>query len=142
MRFDEARTILNFWTRRFQGKDASTNKVAGGHAREEARQLDWWMLNDEKTPDWRNPRTVAYLTAYVEIAGATFPATGIPLDDGYLWPDRAVMRSLLEARCVAFEREAFRLTDKGEALIAPMLTLQDGEVRRGVLILDEESEAA
>jgi hypothetical protein len=124
MRFEQAREILNRWTRFIDdGKDASTNKSVKKTPNQKASQGSWWHENNGTMPDWRKPRTVAYLTAYIEMAGAHFPLTGILLEDGYLWPDRAVMRSLLVAGCIRLKAGSFHLTEKGEALIAPWLTV-------------------
>ena len=53
---------------------------------------------------------------------------GIRLDDGYLWPDRAVMRALLINDCLTVEGDDFCLTRQGEALLAPRLRIDGGKV--------------
>ena len=123
MRFEEARAILNRHCRQLDNKEASTNKTPQSGPNRAAAQESWWHENADKTSDWRNARTVAYLCAYVEIAGPRIPMEGIPLDDGYIWPDRAVMRALLDRGCVAVDGEAFRVTPEGELLLAPRIRL-------------------
>ncbi|MBT4905376.1 MAG: hypothetical protein HON62_00710, partial [Rhodospirillaceae bacterium] len=99
MRFETAREILDRHCRVLTGKAASTNKRAHSVPNEEADKVEWWRENTGTSPRWDNERTVAYLCAYVGIAGRRFPMTGIGLQDGYIHPDRAVMRSLLQAEC-------------------------------------------
>lgn len=130
MRFEEAKRTLKKWCQNLDGKPPSTNKSARRSPNGEAGRKQWWLENSGTSPDWRSPRSVAYLVAYVEIAGSVFPAAGIAVEEGFIWPDRAVMRSLILARCVAFVKGNFRLTDKGEALIAPMVILSDGMARK------------
>jgi hypothetical protein len=129
MAFEEARAILEMHCRRLDHKIASTNIKAEGHPRSGATERAWWLANAGTTPDWRNARTVAYLSAYVEIADQPrFPMQGIRLDDGYLWPDRAVIRTLLLNECLAVEGGDFCLTRQGQALVAPRLRIDGGKV--------------
>lgn len=128
MTFDEARAILDRHCRELDHKDASTNTKVKHHPRLVAADRTWWPANAGTMPDWRTTRTVAYLSAYVEIAGPSFPMQGIRLDDGYLWPDRAVIRALLVNDCLTVEGADFRLTRLGEALLAPRLRIDDGTV--------------
>jgi hypothetical protein len=69
---------------------------------------------------------VAYFSAYVEMAGPSIPMQGIQLEDGYLWPDRAVVRSLLERGCLIPRNGVFVVTPEGELLLAPRLKI-DGD---------------
>jgi hypothetical protein len=125
MWFMTAREILNKHCRALTGKEASTNKRAHSVPDVDAVEISWWFENSGASPRWDNERTVAYLCAYVEIAGRRFPMTGIELEDGYIHPDRAVTRSLLQAECISTDDGDFVLTDKGRALIAPMVKLED-----------------
>lgn len=81
--------------------------------------LNWWLENRDTIEPWDGPRSRAYLTAYVEIAGPIFFGTGIPLHDGYLQPDRGVMKRLLDTGAVTLDKAKFRfsLNDKGRHLI-------------------------
>ncbi|WP_186420137.1 hypothetical protein [Bosea sp. CS1GBMeth4] len=121
MTFAEARALLDNWTSRLDGKQASTNKTVKQGPNKHGLEEAWWLENDGKTPDWRNGRTVGYLCAYVELAGGAIPMCGIALEDGFLWPDRAVMRALLLSDCVSCRNEHFELTDRGHSLVAPFL---------------------
>ena len=65
---------------------------------------------------------IAYLAAYVELAGPRIPMRGIYFCfNGYLHLDRAVMRSLHAGDLVSDDRRWFVLTDAGRARLAPWL---------------------
>jgi hypothetical protein len=128
MTFEEARAVLTRHCRQLDHKDASTNTSAQERSNSAAVDRAWWFANAGTTPDWRNARTVAYLCAYVEIAGPRIPMQGIRLDDGYMWPDRAVMRALLDSECLAIEGEDLCLTPLGEALLAPRIRVEGATV--------------
>ncbi len=81
---------------------------------------DWWIKggSSHATP---TPRDAAYLAAYVRIAeqaGTRLYASGMPMEDDFIWLDRAVIGTLLTHQCVELHDEAFELTDKGRALVA------------------------
>jgi hypothetical protein len=137
MEFAAARAVLDRFCIMLDCKPASTNKRAFLEPNISAARRRWWFQNNKQTPAWDRPRTVAYLAAYVGIASRPrFAMTGITLDDGrYLYPDRAVMRSLMRARCVQTQHEWFVVTDKGRALIAPMVRIVNG---RAELILSTD----
>jgi hypothetical protein len=126
--FEQARAILDRHCQQLDQKIASSNTKAERHLKSMAVDRLWWFENPGRTPDWRNARTVAYLCAYVEIAGPRIPMQGIRLDDGYMWPDRAVMRALLDSECLAIEGEDFCLTPLGEALLAPRIRIDGATV--------------
>jgi len=128
MTFNEARIILDRYCLHFTNKEASTNTKPYDSANLDAANLGWWTEHDRRTPDWRTPRTVAYFCAYVEMAGRKIPMRGIHLEDGFVWPDRAVMRSLLERGCVRPIDEDFHVTSEGELLLAPVVELNGDEV--------------
>ena len=101
MRFLEARSILDEECIKADGKPASTNKAPSKSQNEAAADEGWWLKNCGSVPPYDSPRTQAYLRAYMRIAGERpIFAKGIPLEDGYMWPDRGVMKALLMADCV------------------------------------------
>src|SRR5260370_17441438 len=110
MTFEQARAILDRHCQQLDQKIASSNKKAERHLKSMAVDRSWWFENPGRTPDWRNARTVAYLCAYVEIAGTHIPMQGIRLDDGYMWPDRAVIRPLLQHNSFPFDGNTFFLS--------------------------------
>jgi hypothetical protein len=74
------------------------------------------MANPDHAPDPDGQRTIAYLAAYLEISdqGARFYATGIPLGTtGYLRPDRAVIKTLLQHEFLVISHGKFELTERG-----------------------------
>ncbi|WP_439817486.1 hypothetical protein [Zavarzinia sp. CC-PAN008] len=118
LRFAEARAVLNRWCNSLDGKDASTNKAVKRHANPDGLNDLWWLENAGTTPDWQNNRTRAYLAAYVELGGGVIPMSGIPVAEGFIWPDRAVIRTLLLNRCIEQGGRVFGLTERGRALLA------------------------
>ena len=52
---------------------------------------------------------------------------GLPLSDGYLWPDRAVMRRLEKEGYIRMEDGIMSPTDKGRSLVAPYLSLKEND---------------
>ena len=58
----------------------------------------------------------------------SIPTTGLVLSQGYIWPDRAVIRALPAADCLVQVDGGFVLTARGEALLAPFLKFDDGEL--------------
>ena len=74
----------------------------------------WWLDGDRRDDPYANPRTQAYLRAYLAIAGDELPARGIPLSDRrYMWLDKGIMKSLLLFNLIASQSGTFRLTDAG-----------------------------
>ncbi len=116
--------ILSEWCNRIDGKPPSTCKL-DNRPRLEADRLSWWYeAPAAHNPD--TPRNIAYLVAYVEMVGPRIPMRGIHFCfNGYLHPDRAVMRSLHAGGYVTDQGRYFVLTDQGRARIAPWLS-QDG----------------
>ena len=127
MRHFEARKILEAYCLQEDGKPASTGKRSHKAMNKASGDPEWWLANTVHTPKPDNPRTKAYFRAYVEIAGPRFFATGIPLEDGYMQPDRGCMKSLFEAGAVEIQAGRFVLTECGQELIADVAPLEDGE---------------
>src|SRR5207302_8656154 len=99
---------------------ASSNKLVNKEPKPASRDRSWWLENRGTCPPHDAPRSIAYLRAYIEIGEQIFYATGIPLNDGYLYPDRAVMKAMLLANCVALNEDhhgRFELTERGRALL-------------------------
>ena len=120
MRHSEARRVLNRHCVELDGKAASSNHSVSKDQNGAAATAAWWIANDSSSPPADSPRSRAYLRAYHEIAGPRFFATGIPLDDGYMLPDRGVMKALLEGGYVVLTNERsprFEVTERGRALI-------------------------
>ena len=119
--FRDARQILNDLCLMLDGKEASSNRNASHTPNPDGAQESWWLENKETCPPFDNPRSKAYLRAYIEIAGPMFYGSGIPLDRGLMHPDRGVMKAMLQAGCVTLginKRGLFELTHKGNDLIA------------------------
>jgi hypothetical protein len=119
----EFKSHLDAFAMRIDGKNAST-ATRLDEADLQASVRSYWEQNSGTSPKWHNTRTVAYLAAYVDWAGSSFRAGGFNLNDGFLRPDRAVMRSLLQGEFVELEAGEFRLTAKGAALIAPFVVVE------------------
>lgn len=121
MRFSEARAILDEECTKADGKAASTNKAPSKCQNEAAADEGWWLENRGSVPPYDSRRTQAYLRAYVRIAGEQrMFAKGIPLEDGYMWPDRGVMKALLMADCVTLVTHPsprFEVTERGWSLL-------------------------
>lgn len=81
----------------------------------------WWSENQGHVPSVSSPRTRAYVRAYARICGGDhIPAGGILLDDGYMYPDRAVIKSLLLGGYAIFNGvadPAIQLTERGRRLL-------------------------
>lgn len=117
--FRYANQLLNEFCLTLNGKKASSNKSTREKPNPDGAQETWWLKKKGQCPPFDSPRCKAYLRAYVEIAGPHFFGSGIPLDEGYIYPDRGVMKALLQADCVTLSnRGIFELTTKGHNLIA------------------------
>lgn len=131
----QARQRIDEICLRIDGRLASA-KPARKTPYAECVEINWWLEDDTQKHD-RSSRRQALLTAYVVIGGQEFPMTGIPLSDGYLRPDRAVMGRALRAGLMASANGRFRITASGRALIGPgdppseTLALQPGSERDG-----------
>ena len=98
--FAEARSILDDLCHRIDKKSASTNKTLKKKPNLDGNSEAWWLAHKGTTPAFNSNRSIAYLTAYVVIAGPDFSGSGIPLKDGFMYPDRGVMKAMLHAGCV------------------------------------------
>lgn len=112
---EQAKALLDAICLRIDGSPASAKTIAK-EPFTEAASKEWWLHLDDIADPSRN-RTVALLTSYVELGGESFPLTGIPLSDGYLRPDRKVMRSLYRAGRVDIRNGFFVLTDEGRRIV-------------------------
>ena len=112
----EARSIIDELCLRVDVLESSAKTIGASPFTDFSTKEAW--LRIDRANDVTLSRTQALLAAYVEIGGESFPMTGIPLTDGYLRPDAAVMRSLLLDGRVAAVDGSFRVTDIGRALIA------------------------
>jgi len=98
----------------------STNKSAKASPRPVDGNGDpgteaWWLSARAGTSP-AEPRTQAYLLAYLAAEGGRIGARAIRLDDGYVWPDRDVMKCLLVAdllRFVSGREPHFEITEAG-----------------------------
>ncbi|MCK1607251.1 HNH endonuclease [Bradyrhizobium sp. 166] len=119
--FAEARSILDEFCLRIDKKPASTNKTLKKKPNQDGNSEAWWLAQKDATPAFDSNRSIAYLTAYVQIAGSRFYGSGIPLEDGFMYPDRGVMKAMLHAGCVTIginKQGLFKLTPKGRKLIS------------------------
>jgi hypothetical protein len=90
----------------------------------------YWIEAAHIKKHWDSDRTAGYLAAYVDFAGSCFPGPGIYTREGFVHLDKGVMCSLLVGKCVNFDRGMFKLTEKGRALIAPFVRLDDDHVKK------------
>jgi hypothetical protein len=127
---------LKFWCEQIDGKPPSACKL-DSRPRLEADKLTWWYeAPAAHNPD--TPRTIAYLVAYLELAGPRIPMRGIYFFcNGYLHPDRAVMRALHAGGYLTDERRWFVLTDAGRAKVSPWL-VQDGNRFRLITSIEQK----
>lgn len=82
--------------------------------------MDWWLENQGTCPPANSRRTKAYLAAYLEINEQRFFGTGVPLEGGFMQPDRAVMKTLLLGGYVVLDgaqHGLFVVTESGQDLI-------------------------
>lgn len=143
--FAEARSVLNDFCQRMDKKPASTNRASKKKPNPDGNVEAWWLAHKGTTPSFDSDRSRAYLSAYVEIAGPHFYGSGIPLENGFLYPDRGVMKAMLQAGCVtigANKQGLFELTSKGRKLtsgteIASLVQLRPDRKRLVYDILKE-----
>ncbi len=129
-RFSSFRKTLQEWCLLIDGKEPSTNKTHNPKPNYEAETIAWWYEADT-VHDRDTTRNLAYLIAYLEVFGPRLPMKGLAVHEGWVYPDRAIMRSLHAAETLAVEDNAFVLTDAGRAQIAAYL-VQDGSTFRRV----------
>jgi len=129
-RFSNFRKTLKEWCLLIDGKDPSTNKTYNAKPNYDAENIAWWYEAD-RVHNGDKTRDLAYLTAYLEMFGPRLPMKGLAVHEGWVYPDRAIMRSLHAAGTLAVEDKTFILTDAGRAQIAAHLS-QDGNTFRRV----------
>ena len=129
-RFFSFRKTLKEWCLLIDGKEPSTNKTHNKLPNHDAAQIDWWYEADT-IHDSETTRNLGYLVAYLEVFGPHLSMKGLGVHEGWVYPDRAIMRSLHAAGLLAVEGTAFVLTDAGRAQIALWL-IQDGNTFRRV----------
>ena len=129
-RFSNFRKTLKEWCLLIDCKEPSTNKTHNPKPNYEAETIAWWYEADT-VHDRDTTRNLAYLIAYLEVFGPRLPMKGLAVHEGWVYPDRAIMRSLHAAETLAVEDNAFVLTDAGRAQIAAYL-VQDGSTFRRV----------
>ena len=129
MRETEAKRLLDAYCLQETGRKASSRRFTKEMNRD-GESRDWWLQNIETLPPADGPRTRAYLRAYFEISEQRFFATGVPVLDKYMQPDRAVMKSLLLAEYVVLEKNRFVLTEKGMSLLQSVRPISD-KTKRG-----------
>lgn len=118
----EARRIISEELARAGWDTVSTFTVEDG-ARPGAENLEWWHENTPANESSETFRNLAYLRAYLKIAGeAPLYACGLLLDRRRLWMDRSIMSRLERDGYLTFEgsgkREPwFALTESGQAFI-------------------------
>jgi hypothetical protein len=81
--------------------------------------VSWWQAR-QKAANAQTPRTKAFLLAYVAVAGSGIPARGIELDDGWVHPDRGIMKAMLQNGYLSFvggEASTFEVTPNGRSLL-------------------------
>jgi hypothetical protein len=122
--------VLKEWCLLIDGKEPSTNKTHNPKPNYDAESIQWWYVADT-IHDGETTRNLAYLIAYLEVFGPVLPMKGLAAHEGWVYPDRAIMRSLHAAGILAVEDKAFVLTDLGRPQIAAHI-IQDGTKFRRV----------
>jgi hypothetical protein len=123
MNYRNAKKLLDAYCLREDNKPASTNKVPSKEKNAKGTSEAWWLQHLGTCPSCNSSRTRAYLKAYIHIGKEIFFSTGIPLADGFMLPDRGVMKSLLLAGAVRIDQDRhglFVLTESGRNLISDM----------------------
>ncbi|MDZ4310821.1 MAG: hypothetical protein U1A24_09740 [Cypionkella sp.] len=123
-RFSSFRKSHKEWCLLIDGKEPSTNKTHNKLPNHYGARVEWWYEAD-KIHDSETTRNLAYLVTYLEVFGPRLSMKGLGVLEGWVYPDRAIMRSLHADEVLADDGTAFVLTPKGHALIAPWL-VQDG----------------
>lgn len=118
----EARAIVIEELRREGWDTASTFTVENG-LRPGAHLLSWWHENTPGNERSETKRSIAYLRAYIRIAGPKLYAGGLFMKRKRLWMDRSIISRLEHDGYLRFEgadsREPFFvLTESGEAMIS------------------------
>lgn len=128
MKAPEAEKILNEWCQRLTGKPPSTCKMV--KTPNAAGLAPGWWLEGKPDHDKDTARNTAYLVAYLEISGPRIPMIGIKVWDRFLYPHRAIIRSLHEGEYLEHEGRDFLVTPQGIAHVAEWLTYDGTTFRR------------
>ena len=120
MKAPEAQRILKEWCMLLTDKPPSTCKMVKT-PNTDGLDLEWW-LGKRPVYDEDTARNTAYLVSYLEISGPRIPMIGIKVWDRFLYPDRAIMRSLHEGGYLRHEGRDFVVTPHGIAHVAEWLT--------------------
>lgn len=91
--------------------------------RAEAKELSWWYAGNVEQEGSITRRTIAYLHAYLKIAGnGQLHASGLLLDQGRVHMDKYVIRRLHQDGFLVFNESRmspyFTVTEKGDELLA------------------------
>jgi hypothetical protein len=128
-RFSSFRKSHKEWCLLIDGKEPSTNKTHNKLPNHDAAGIEWWYEAD-KLHDSETTRNLAYLVTYLEVFGPRLSMKGLGVHEGWVYPDRAIMRSLHADGVIADDGTAFVLTPKGHALVAPWLVPDATTFRR------------
>ena len=129
-RFFSFRKTLKEWCLLIDGKEPSTNKTYNKLPNHDAAHIEWWYEADT-IHDSETTRNLAYLVAYLEVFGPRLSMKNLGVHGGWVYPNRAIMRSLHAAGVLEVEGTEFVLTDEGRAQVAPWL-IQEGNTFRRV----------
>lgn len=135
-RFSSFRKSHKEWCLLIDGKEPSTNKTHNKLPNHDAARIEWWYEAD-KLHDSETTRNLAYLVTYLEVFGPRLYMKGLGVHEGWVYPDRAIMRSLHADEVIADDGTAFVLTPKGHGLVAPWL-VQDASTFRRVTGTDQK----
>lgn len=119
MKAFEAEKILKYWCQRLTDAPPSTCKMVKT-PNTEGLDINWWIAG-KPVHDKETLRNTAYLAAYLEISGPSIPMIGIKVWDRFLYPDRAIVRSLYEGKLLRQEGRDFVVTPEGIAQVAEWL---------------------
>lgn len=117
-----------------EGHPGSSSFSVLSSPKKEAAQSDYWAHDGVKGHSV-SPRSRAYLAAYwvLSDSGNKFYLTGIPIENGYLIPDKAVMKRFLRDGFISISHaeKKFILLDRGQGLVDQVLTRAEKNVTLG-----------
>lgn len=124
MNFNEAQKIILSNCLKIDGKPNSSNKTVKTQPNTEALDRDWWYAGSSDRDKPPGTRGIALLLSYLQICGDHIPMDGLLLSDGYIWPDRAVIRRFDKFGYIRMENGVMTLTEEGKSLLAPYLAVE------------------